>query len=67
MTWVQSDETLCVSAGSLKGSHKMSLADAFIAATALHHDALLVHKDPAFAALKAVIRQQVLPYKRAKG
>ena len=67
VTWVQSDEALCVSAGALKGSHKMSLADAFIAATALRHDAVLVHKDPEFEALKTVVRQHVLPYKQAKG
>jgi predicted nucleic acid-binding protein len=67
VTWIQSDEALCVSAGALKGCHKMSLADAFIAATALRHDAVLVHKDPEFEALKTFVRQHVLPYKQGKG
>jgi len=67
VTWIQSDEALCVSAGALKGSHKMSLADAFIAATALRHDAVLVHKDPEFESLKTVVRQHLLPYKQKKG
>ena len=67
VTWIQSDEALCVSAGALKGSHKMSLADAFIAATALRYDAVLVHKDPEFESLKTVVRQHLLPYKQKKG
>ena len=66
VTWVQSDESLCVLAGALKGSHRMSLADAFIAATALRHGAMLVHKDPEFEALKTVVRQHVLPCKQKR-
>ena len=57
VTWVQSDEDLCVSAGALKSSHKMSLADAFIAATAIRHGAVLVHKDPEFEALPPCSRE----------
>lgn len=63
---VQSDEDLCVSAGTLKGSHKISLAEAFIAATAIRYDAVLVHKDPEFEALKTVVRQHILPYKSGR-
>ncbi len=67
MSWVQSDDELCVAAGMLKGRHRMSLADAFIAATALRHGAVLVHKDPEFEPLKAELRQHTLPYKRTHG
>ena len=63
VTWVQSDEALCVAAGVLKGGHKMSIADAFIAATAIRHNAVLIHKDPEFDALKPIVRQHALPYK----
>ena len=65
--WVQSDDDLCVAAGALKGRHRMSLADAFIAATAIRHDAVLVHKDPEFEPLKTVLRQHILPYKLGHG
>ncbi len=64
VTWVQSDEALCVAAGELKGSHKMSIADAFIAATAIRHHAVLIHKDPEFESLKGLVRQHALPYKQ---
>jgi len=67
ITWIQSDEDLCVLAGALKGRHKISFADAFIAATALRHDAVLMHKDPEFESLTTVIRQHILPYKLGKG
>jgi len=47
----------------LKARYRMSFADAFIAATAIHLDAILVHKDPEFEALKAILRTESLPYK----
>lgn len=61
--WVHSSDELCLSAGMLKARYRISFADAFIAATAIHHDAVLVHKDPEFEALKAVLRMESLPYK----
>ena len=44
----------------------MSLADAFIAATAIRHNAVLMHKDPEFEALKTIVRQHALPFKHGK-
>jgi predicted nucleic acid-binding protein len=62
-TWVQSSEELCLSAGALRSKYKMSFADSFIAATAIHYDALLVHKDPEFETLKGILQMEILPYK----
>ncbi len=59
-TWVQSSEELCLSAGALKAKYKMSFADSFIAATAIHYDALLVHKDPEFEPLKGIVQMDIL-------
>jgi ribonuclease VapC len=64
--WVHSSEELCLSAGALKARYKMSFADSFIAATALHLDAVLVHKDPEFDALKPILQMECLPYKRGR-
>jgi predicted nucleic acid-binding protein len=44
-------------------STRLSVADAWIAATALSLGAILVHKDPEYEPLKNKIRQQILPYK----
>lgn len=35
--WLHSDDALCASAAEIKAAHKVSLADAFIAATAQRH------------------------------
>jgi ribonuclease VapC len=64
--WVHSSEELCLSAGALKARYKMSFADSFIAATALHLDAVLVHKDPEFESLKSILPMESLPYKRGR-
>ena len=64
--WVHSSEELCLSAGVLKAKYRMSFADAFIAATALHLGAVLVHKDPEFEALKGILQIESLPYKRGE-
>jgi len=42
---------------------RMSFADAWIAALAKHHEAILVHKDPEFESVSQAIRLQALPYK----
>ena len=64
--WVHSSEERCLSAGALKARYKMSFADSFIAATALHLDAVLVHKDPEFDPLKSILPMESLPYKRGR-
>lgn len=63
VTWHHSDDALCMEAAKLKAAHKISFADAFVAATAKRLDATLVHKDPEFDALKGVIKLQALPPK----
>lgn len=61
--WHQSDRALCSEAAKLKAAHKVSFADSFVAATAKRFDAVLVHKDPEFDALKDLIKLHPLPPK----
>ena len=42
---VESSERLTLSAGRIKANHRMSVADALIAATAIEKSAVLIHKD----------------------
>lgn len=44
--WLETTEPLLLGAAELKASHRLSLADAWIAAAALQCAATLVHKDP---------------------
>jgi len=60
--WVHETPALLELAASLKARYPMSLGDAWIAATALQCDAVLVHKDPEFEAVPA-LQQEALPYK----
>ncbi len=59
--WVRQDQDLTEKAAELKATLSLSLADAWIGATALLKGATLVHKDPEFEALSCP--QEVLPYK----
>lgn len=61
--WLHSDDALCGEAAKLKAAHKLSFADAFVAATAQRLHATLVHKDPEFDALGGVIKVHGLPPK----
>ena len=63
MIWVRDSDSLLLRAAELKAKHPLSLADAWIAACALEHNAILVHKDPEFQPLD--IPQDLLPL-RAK-
>lgn len=65
ITCVDSDEALCLLAGELNASYQLSVADSFVAATAIQKKAVLVHKDPDFEALKDRIEQLALPYKKS--
>ena len=60
---MDSDEITGQIAGELKASQHMSFADAWIAALAKRHEAILVHKDPEFESVSQAIRLQALPYK----
>jgi predicted nucleic acid-binding protein len=50
-------------AGEIKATGSLSLADSWIAATAIDHQATLVHKDPEFDQLKDRLPLKALPYK----
>lgn len=60
---VESDETLGLSAARFKAEHKLSVADAWIAATAQRLGATLVHRDSEFEPLAPFIRLRALPPK----
>jgi predicted nucleic acid-binding protein len=65
LTWHHTDIALCASAAELKSAHKVSFADAFIAASTLRVNAVLVHKDPEFAPLAGQLKQEMLPPKNS--
>ena len=62
LTWVHESPELLELAARMKAQYPMSVADAWIAATALQCDATLVHKDPVFEAVQE-LRHEKLPYK----
>jgi len=57
------DEPRLLSAARIKARFPLSFADSIIAVTAERERAVLVHKDPEFAALEGTIRLRSLPYK----
>ena len=59
----EASEGVLLSASSFKARHKLSLADALIAAFAAERGATLVHKDPEYKALSAEVTLEALPYK----
>lgn len=61
LTWIHEDRALLEQAAAIKATHPISLADAWIAACAILHDAALVHKDPEFE--HVACQQLILPYK----
>ena len=63
ISWLHSDDALCVVAAEWKAKHKVSFADAFVLASAQRLGAVLVHKDPEMAKLGSLVRQEVLPLK----
>ena len=56
-------EELLVAAARIKASHDLSVADAWIAATALVTRSKLVHKDPEFRSLASEVALLELPLK----
>ena len=60
---VESSEDIGRLAGELKAQHRISFADAWIAATAQFYNATLVHKDPEFEQIQTGITLLPLPYK----
>jgi predicted nucleic acid-binding protein len=60
--WIHESIELLERAAMVKATHPLSFADAWIAATALELDAVLVHKDPEFENLPGLLKER-LPYK----
>ena len=61
---IESDEELGMAAARIKVTHRLSVADAWVAATAERLFAELVHKDPEFESLQNDIVLHPLPYKK---
>ncbi|MBI5018469.1 MAG: PIN domain-containing protein [Deltaproteobacteria bacterium] len=59
----EADEPTLLTAARFKADHRMSLADAMIAAFAARQGAVLLHKDPEYEPLAPSVRQECLPYK----
>lgn len=59
------DEATLLTAGRFKADHQVSLADAWIAATAFQRGYVLVHKDPEFEALRGSVQMEALPFKKS--
>ncbi|MBI2864149.1 MAG: PIN domain-containing protein [Chloroflexi bacterium] len=57
------DEPVLTAAGRFKAQHRLSFADAIIAAFAHVAGAILVHKDPEYLLLKSIVVQEQLPLK----
>ncbi|MBI4756746.1 MAG: PIN domain-containing protein [Betaproteobacteria bacterium] len=62
--WVRETPELLVRAGEIKARHRLSLADAWIAACASLAGATLVHKDPEFVAIG--LPQEALPWEEGR-
>lgn len=60
--WIHESPELLIRAATIKATHRLSLADAWIAASALEQNAVLVHKDPEFENLSGLMEER-LPYK----
>jgi predicted nucleic acid-binding protein len=60
VAWVSCEDAILVEAARIKAGGGLSVADAWIAATALQREAVLVHKDPEFARADHV-EQERLP------
>ncbi len=59
--WVHESKKLLETSAEIKAKNKLSLADAWIAASAIQECAILVHKDPEFISIEC--QQIKLPYK----
>ena len=62
MVWIHESSEILQRAAVIKATHSLSVADAWIAATAWELKATLVHKDPEFENLPELLQER-LPYK----
>jgi predicted nucleic acid-binding protein len=60
---VESNESLNISAGSLKAKNRISVADAYVVAVCQEHNGILVHKDPEFEKILPKVKEFRLLYK----
>ena len=47
----------------IKATNSLSICDSWIVATAVSMDSILVHKDPEFEQVGAIVKLKTLPYK----
>jgi predicted nucleic acid-binding protein len=59
VTWVSCDDAILKEAARIKAGGRLSVADAWIAATAALYDAVLVHKDPEFTRVPQVDQERL--------
>jgi len=62
IVWIHESTELLEQASEIKANYQLSLADAWIAASAVLQGACLVHKDPEFEVIDS-IEQKHLPYR----
>lgn len=62
VVWIHESTELLERAAQVKATYPLSVADVWIAATALELNATLVHKDPEFENLPGLLEER-LPYK----
>ena len=60
------DEPTLLTAARIKAWHRLSFADAIIAAIAVQQQAILLHKDPEYEAVVGQVSLEALPYKGKK-
>ena len=65
--WVSCEPAILEAASQIKTAGRISVADSWIGATAVVHDATLVHKDPEFRPLGGEVPLFELPFKAARG
>ena len=56
-------DAVAIRAANLKAKYRLSVADSWIAATAIEEKATLVHKDPELLALAELVTLETLPLK----
>ena len=59
LQWVSCEPNILETASRIKARGEVSVADSWIAATAIEHGATLVHKDPEFESLKEVAQESL--------
>jgi len=59
VSWVSCEEAILQQAARIKAGGGLSVADAWIPATAVQRDAVLVHQDPGFTPLRHVSQERL--------